>query len=66
MKSSATSVDSEEYIFSASEIDSFMKIRQDYLDGKTSTRPRSEIKEMLNDKYGGSKGEKPINNKSNR
>jgi hypothetical protein len=42
----------EQYIFSASEIDSFAKIRQDYLDGKTNTRNRNEIKEMLNDKYG--------------
>jgi hypothetical protein len=47
-------MEDQEYIFSASEIDSFVKIRQDYLDGKSRTHNWDEVKEMLNDKYGDS------------
>ncbi len=42
-------VDNEsEYVFSEEEIAGFMKTRQDYLDGKTTTRSWTDVQEDLN------------------
>ncbi|MES2112893.1 MAG: hypothetical protein V4577_29350 [Bacteroidota bacterium] len=45
-------VDTEtEYAFSETEIEGFMKTRQDYLDGKTTTRSWADVKKDLDSAF---------------
>lgn len=41
----------EEYILSAKDINSFVKTRQDFLDGKTTARDWTDIEEDLNSAF---------------
>lgn len=41
-----------EYIFSEDEIESFVKTKQDFLDGKTTARSWEEVKNDLKERYG--------------
>lgn len=41
----------EDYVFSTEDINSFVKTRQDFLDGKTTARDWTDIEEDLNSAF---------------
>jgi len=50
----------EEYLFSKAEIESLVKRKQDFIDGKTTARNWKEIAKELNRKYGAIPPEKSM------